>query len=179
MIKVATNWTKGGNFHIQPDQNVKFLQLNCYKNLYHIISIYLYQFLKNNYFSLHPVNNSCIVRKRCCIIVEAVKICVFLQLSTTKEKQLKTASTQNPFRSLVLLFRNMTMSYCSLPFSWEDKHFFSFILDKVLAKNNKRNQLKIKGMKIYSSKQSMTSSGSIKTKIYKLRLALATLIYDI
>ena len=36
--------------------------------------------------------------------------------------------------------------YVSLPFSWEDKHFFSFILDKVLAKNNKRNQLKIKGM---------------------------------
>ena len=29
--------------------------------------------------------------------------------------------------------------------SWEDKHFFSFILDKVLAVNNKRNQLKIKG----------------------------------
>ena len=24
----------------------------------------------------------------------------------------------------------------------EDKHFFRFILDKVLAKNNKRNQLK-------------------------------------
>ena len=47
--------------------------------------------------------------------------------------------------------------------SWEDKHFFSFILDKVLAVNNKRNQLKIKGIKVYSSKQSMTSSWSIKT----------------
>ena len=51
--------------------------------------------------------------------------------------------------------------------SWEDKHFLSFILDKVLAVNNKRNQLKIKGIKIYSSKQSMTSFGSIKTKIYE------------
>ena len=60
-------------------------------------------------------------------------------------------------------------------FDWEDKHFFSFILDKVLAVNNKINQLKIKGIKVYSSKQSMTSSGSIKTKIYKWRLALATL----
>ena len=30
--------------------------------------------------------------------------------------------------------------------SWEDKHFFSFILDKVLAVNNKRNQLKIQGI---------------------------------
>ena len=55
--------------------------------------------------------------------------------------------------------------------SWEDKHFFSFILDKVLAAINKRNQLKIKGIKIYSSKQSMTSSGSIKTKIYKYYLS--------
>ena len=54
-------------------------------------------------------------------------------------------------------------------------HFFSFILDEVLAVNNKRNQLKIKGIKDYSSKQSMTSSGSIKTKIYKWQLALATL----
>ena len=26
--------------------------------------------------------------------------------------------------------------------SWEDKHFFSFILDEVLALNNKRDQLK-------------------------------------
>ena len=41
--------------------------------------------------------------------------------------------------------------------------------------NNKRNQLKIKGIKVHSLKQSMTSSGSIKTKIYKWRLALATL----
>ena len=63
--------------------------------------------------------------------------------------------------------------------SWEDKHFFSFILDKVLVVNNKRNQLKINGIKIYSSKQSMTSSGSIKTKIYKWRLALAALWYKI
>ena len=53
------------------------------------------------------------------------------------------------------------------PNSWEDKHFFSFILDKVLAVNNKRNKLKIKGIKVYSLKQSMTSSRSIKTKIYK------------
>ena len=37
--------------------------------------------------------------------------------------------------------------------SWEDKQFFSFILDEVLAINNKRNQLKIKGIKVYSSKQ--------------------------
>ena len=42
----------------------------------------------------------------------------------------------------------------------------SFILDKVLAVNNKRNQLKIKEIKVYRSKQSMTSSGNIKTKIY-------------
>ena len=34
---------------------------------------------------------------------------------------------------------------------WEEKHFFSFILDKVLAINNKRNQLKIKGIKVYCS----------------------------
>ena len=51
--------------------------------------------------------------------------------------------------------------------NWEDKHFFSFILDKVLAANNKRNQLKMKGIKVYSSKQSMTSYRSIKTKIYE------------
>ena len=49
------------------------------------------------------------------------------------------------------------------PDSSEHKHFFSFILDKMIAVNNKRNQLKIEGIKIYSSKQSMTSSGSIKT----------------
>ena len=36
--------------------------------------------------------------------------------------------------------------------SWEDKHFFSFILDKVLAINNKRNRLKIKGIKVYQLK---------------------------
>ena len=54
-----------------------------------------------------------------------------------------------------------------MSYSWEDKHFFRFILDEVLAVNNKRNQLKIKRIKVYSSKQSMTSSGSIKTKIYK------------
>ena len=60
--------------------------------------------------------------------------------------------------------------------NWEDKHFFSFILDKVLAANNKRNQLKIKGIKVYSSKQSMTSSESIKSKTYKWLLALATTI---
>ena len=35
--------------------------------------------------------------------------------------------------------------------SWEDKHFFSFILDKVFAVNNKGNQLEIKGIKVYSS----------------------------
>ena len=58
--------------------------------------------------------------------------------------------------------------------SWEDKHFFSFILDKVLAINNKRNQLKIKEIKVYSSKQLMTSCGNIKTKMYK-RGSLATL----
>ena len=32
-----------------------------------------------------------------------------------------------------------------MSYSWEDKHFFRFILDEVLAVNNKRNQLKIKG----------------------------------
>ena len=63
--------------------------------------------------------------------------------------------------------------------SWEDKHFFSFILDKVFVVNNKRNQLKIKGIKVYSSKQSMTSCGSIKTKMYKWGLTLATLWYKI
>ena len=42
--------------------------------------------------------------------------------------------------------------------SWEDEHFFSFILDEVLAINSKRNQLKIKGIKVNSSKQLMTSS---------------------
>ena len=34
----------------------------------------------------------------------------------------------------------------------EEKHFFSFILDKEIAANNKRNQLKGKGIKVYSSK---------------------------
>ena len=34
--------------------------------------------------------------------------------------------------------------------SWEDKHFFSFIL--AFDVNNKRNQLKINGIKVYSSK---------------------------
>ena len=41
---------------------------------------------------------------------------------------------------------------------------FSSILDEVLAVNNKRNQLKSKGIKVYRSKQSMTSSWSIKPK---------------
>ena len=59
--------------------------------------------------------------------------------------------------------------------SWEDKQFFSFILDELLAVNNKRNQLKIKGIKVYSSKQLMTSCESFETKIYKWRLTLATL----
>ena len=63
--------------------------------------------------------------------------------------------------------------------SWEDEHFFNFILDKVFAANNKKNQSKIKGGKVYSSKQLMTSCGSIKTKMYKWRLALATLLYEI
>ena len=63
------------------------------------------------------------------------------------------------------MFKLINLDNC--PVSWEDKRFISFILDKVLAVNNKRNQLKIKGIKIYSLKQSMTSSGSIKTKIYK------------
>ena len=38
---------------------------------------------------------------------------------------------------------------------WEDKHLFSFILDRVFVVNNKRNQLKIKERKVYSSKQLM------------------------
>ena len=41
--------------------------------------------------------------------------------------------------------------------------------------NNERNQLNIKEIKVYSSKQLMLSFGSIKTKAYKWRLALATL----
>ena len=70
-------------------------------------------------------------------------------------------TTKNCFYSksiLVFGFVVLKHEYVSLSFSWEDKHVFSFILDKVFAKNNKRNQLKIKGMKIYSSKQSMTRS---------------------
>ena len=39
--------------------------------------------------------------------------------------------------------------------------------------------LKIKGIKVYSSKQAMTNCGSIKTKMYKWRLTLATLWYKI
>ena len=31
---------------------------------------------------------------------------------------------------------------------WEDKHFFSLILDKVFVVNNKRDQLKINGIKV-------------------------------
>ena len=42
--------------------------------------------------------------------------------------------------------------------SWEDKHFFSFILVEVFAVNNKINQLKIKVIKVYNSKQSMEVS---------------------
>ena len=30
--------------------------------------------------------------------------------------------------------------------SWKDKHYFSFILEQVFAVNNKKNQLKIKGI---------------------------------
>ena len=37
--------------------------------------------------------------------------------------------------------------------SWEDKHFF--------AVNKKRDQLKIKGIKVYSSKQSVKSCEDI------------------
>ena len=50
------------------------------------------------------------------------------------------------------------------PFSWKDKHLFSFILDEVLCVNNKRNQLKSKGLKVYSSKQSMKVLGVSKPK---------------
>ena len=58
--------------------------------------------------------------------------------------------------------------------NWEDKHFFAFILDKVLAIKNKRNQLKIKGIKIYSSKQSMTSSAGslVKLHIFQIKRSL-------
>ena len=55
---------------------------------------------------------------------------------------------QPPFSSLFIIIK------------WKDKHFLSFILDKVFAVNNERNQLKLKGIKIYSSKQLMTSCGS-------------------
>ena len=48
--------------------------------------------------------------------------------------------------------------------SWEDKHLFSLILDKIFALNNKRNQLKIKGIKVYSSKKSMTNCKSIENQ---------------
>ena len=57
--------------------------------------------------------------------------------------------------------------------SWEAQLHFR------LSGNNKRYQLKIKGIKVYSSnKDNLTGSGSIKTKIYKWQLALA-LHYDI
>ena len=42
--------------------------------------------------------------------------------------------------------------------SWEDKHFFSFILVEVFAVNNEINQLKIKVIKVYNSKQAMEVS---------------------
>ena len=41
----------------------------------------------------------------------------------------------------------------SLRGSWEDKHFFSFILDEVLTVNYKRNQLKIQGIKVSQNNQ--------------------------
>ena len=50
--------------------------------------------------------------------------------------------------------------------------------DKGFAvKNKKRKQLNIKEIKVYSSKQSMTSCGSIKTKMYiKWWLTLTALL---
>ena len=43
-------------------------------------------------------------------------------------------------------------------------NFLNFILDKVLSVNNKRNRLKSKGLKVYSSKQSMKVLGVSKPK---------------
>ena len=48
------------------------------------------------------------------------------------------------------------------------KALFLALLQTVFAVNNKWNWLKIKGMKVYSSKQLMTSCGGIKTKMYKI-----------
>ena len=87
--------------------------------------------------------------------------------------QFSIIDTRQARKNLTIRDKNLATS------SWEDKQFFSFILDELLTVNNKRNQLKIKGIKVYSSKQLMTSCGSIKTKIYKWRLALATIWYKI
>ena len=40
----------------------------------------------------------------------------------------------------------MLLPQLSIIDSWEAKHFLSFIVDEVLVVNNKRNQLKIKGI---------------------------------
>ena len=68
--------------------------------------------------------------------------------------------------SILYTYKRMTLLIGKISTS------LSFILDKVLTANNKskRNQSKIKGIKLYSSKQSMISSGCI---------ALATLWYKI
>ena len=67
-------------------------------------------------------------------------------------------------------------------FQWFQLNFHvqknKFIRQSVCRKN-KRNQLKIKETKVYIQKQPMTSCGSIKTKIYGWRFALAKLWYKI
>ena len=106
--------------------------------------------------------------------------CIKNQHHTKKFRQNYRVSDSNLLEILESVgWREMKIFVIAASFSWEDKHFSSFILDKVLDVSNKRNQVKIKGIKVYNSKQSMTSSGSIKTKIYKWQLALATLWYKI
>ena len=74
---------------------------------------------------------------------------------------------------------------CSVTYIFYSTLYSSFegfpmtVLIKVFAVNDKRNQLKIEGIKVYSSKQSMTSCGNIKIKIVKWWLTLATLWYKI
>ena len=60
------------------------------------------------------------------------------------------------------------------------RYFLNFILVKLFAVNNNRNQLKIKGIKACSSKQSMTVCRSIKTKMYYChwRLTLASISFE-
>ena len=72
-----------------------------------------------------------------CVIVKAVKICVLLQLHSQHSLpilSIQKVSKKTSILTILLLFQSG---------SWEDKHFFSLILDKVFAVTNKQNQLKI------------------------------------